>query len=189
MAISKELQEIYSNYNNQEMFYEAVQLSHPKFGTTTDLYPAPDLYPSPELLPNMQEYTTSVFLVKANENKYFNVDGNPTLFLAYPFSLVAPSVGDNNQDIQVVFSNITREIVDGINLASQDYTVPIKMRYFVFVDSSMDTQITPLEMNLNNISVNEKVINATAQRADLFKYKYPHGGTSIYNNRFKGLLL
>jgi len=189
MAISKKLQEIYSDYDNRDMFYEAISISLPKFGTHTDLYPSPILYPSPNLYPNTQEYATSIFLIRDVENRHFNVDGHETLFLAYPFSLVAPTVGDNNQDIQVVFSNVTSEMIEGIEKASEDYTTPIKMRYFIFVDSSMDTQITPYEMNLNNISVNDKVINATAQRSNLFGYKFPHGGTSIYDNRFKGLLL
>ena len=44
----------------------------------------------------------------------FNVDGQKTLFLAYPFEVIPPSVGDDNQDVQVIFSNITSEIIEGI---------------------------------------------------------------------------
>ena len=157
MAISKELQEIYSDYDNQEMYYDAIELSHPNFGFNQELYPEDDLYPSDTLYPGTVEYSTSVFMIQADE-----------------------------QDIQVVFQNVSREIIEGIEWAARMPEVPIKMRYFIFIDGEKDTQMTPITLTLGSVSADLKQISATAQRADLYKYFAP---TKKYDNRFWGLIV
>ena len=187
--ISNKLKEIYSNYDNHELFYDAIELSHPNFGFSTDLYPSETLYPDDVQYPNATAYSSSVFLIKANEDKQFNVDGVATLFIAYPFSILTPDVGDTQQDLKVVLDNVSREIIEGIERASLNSEIPIKMRYFVFVDGQNDSQITPMTLNLTNVSANLQAVSATATRSDLFKYYFPQGGTSVYDTRFKGLYL
>ena len=186
MAISKELQEIYSDYDNQEMYYDAIELSHPNFGFNQELHPEDDLYPSDTLYPGTIEYSTSVFMIQANEEKLFNVDGIERLFIPYPFAIVPPKVGADEQDIQVVFQNVSREIIEGIEWAAQMPEVPIKMRYFIFIDGEKDTQMTPITLTLGSVSADLKQISATAQRADLYKYFAP---TKKYDNRFWGLIV
>jgi len=186
MALTQELKEIYGNYENQEQVYEAIQLSHPNFAYTHDLFPADDLFPEDAQYPNIDAYGTSIFLIRANENKKFNVDGNETLFLAYPFGVIPPDVGDDNQDIRVVFDNVSRELIQSIEQAAVNAEEPIKMRFFMFIDSSVDTQITPIELRLTNITANLKTVQATGTRSDLYAFKFP---TKSFDTRFKGLYL
>lgn len=186
MAISQKLKEIYGNYYDTSNYYEAIEVSHPNFNFGTDLYPDEIVYPNTVLYPGTVEFGTSKWLIQSNENMYFTVDGVEQLFLAYPFGLVPPEVGSDQQDLQIVFDNVSREIIDGIELASENSEIPIKLRYFIFVDDEIDSQITPITLNLTNISANLQSISATATRADLFKYQFP---TKIYGTGFEGLYI
>ena len=98
-------------------------------------------------------------------------------------------MGADEQDLRIVFDNVSRDIIQGIELASAQPETPIKLRYFIFVDGETDSQITPMELTLKDIVVNARTIQATAQRADLYKYYFPSGGTSRYDQRFAGLML
>jgi len=188
MAISARLHDIYSNHDNTELFYEAIELSHPNFAFNQGLYPADDLFPNDLQYPDIGIYASSVYLIQANDHMEKNVDGNKTLFLAYPFGLVTPSVGDDQQDLGVVFDNVSLDIIKGIEKAAQNPEVPIKLRYFIYVDGDMDSQITPLTLSLTNISADLNSIQATATRSNLYDYMFPNNN-SYYDNRFKGLML
>ena len=186
MAISQELKKIYADYDNKDMYYQALELQHPNFGFKTPLYPSKTLYPSKSLYPANTPYSTSVYLIQANDNMKFNVDGHDTLFLAYPFGIVPPKAGADEQDLQIVFQNVSHEIIEGIELASKNPEIPIKMRYFIYIDGKTDSQITPIVLTLKNISANMTSIQATAQRSDLYRYTFP---TKVFGTEFKGLYL
>ena len=186
MALSSKLKQIYGDYDNQELFYEALQLTHPNFSFPVDVMPTDVLFPSNNQNPNSTPLSTSKFLIQANDFMEFNVDGHKTVFAPYPFGVIAPEVGSDNQDLTIVFDNVSRDIIEGIELASDRSDIPIKMRYFIFVEGEADTQITPIELTLANISADLQKISATAQRADLFKYQYP---TKVFDTRFRGLYL
>ena len=158
MAISKELQELYSDHKNTARYYEAIELTHSSF-------------------------TGPVNLIMNDVNKSFmGID-----FQAYPFGLVPPEVGSPNQDLAIVFDNVSFELIQHLNLAYiSNSNEPIKIRYFVFMDGSTSSEITPIELSLSNVQVNHSSITGVAKRADLFNYRFP---MIKYDARFKGLLL
>ena len=158
MAISKELQELYSDHKNTARYYEAITLSHSSF-------------------------IGDVHLIMNDVNlSFMGID-----FQAYPFGLVPPEVGSPNQDLSIVFDNISFELIQHLNLAyASNSNEPIKLVYYVFMENSLQSEITPIELSLSNVQVNQATITGVAKRADLFSYKFP---MVKYDARFKGLFL
>ena len=160
-SVTEELRDLYCNYDATGEFYEGIELSHPEFTNGTE------------------------YLLRYTTNKEFYVDGVKKLFQAFPMSVIPPKVGANNQDVSIVLDNVTNELIEQIELAAKTPDVPIKVRYFVFIDSSSVSQIDPITLHITNISASARVIQATATRPDLFKYRVP---SKMYDSRFEGLM-
>lgn len=190
MAISNELKKIYSNYSDSRMFYDAVQLSHPNFNVANvTCYPYETKYPSDTLYPSDVDRTAqSFFLVRDSVNHIFQIaDGSTQIFLAYPFNIIQPQVGSDQMDIGIVLDNVSLEIINNIELASQNQSVPIVMTFSVYMDGDMTSQITPISLALTEIVVDMFTISCKASRVDLFSRKLPHGKNTYYDSSFKGL--
>lgn len=156
--MTDELKKIYSNHSDMRMHYEAVELSHSTFATR--------------------------YLIRANQNMTF--DG--VEYEAFPFSIIEPEKGDVQQDINIVFDNVSLELISTLELASTQHT-PIRMVYKVFTDGEVGSQNTPITLSLTNVVVDAKTIQATATRPDLYARKFPYGNTTIYDKKFVGLYL
>jgi len=163
--ISDELKQIYTNHSDTRMFYDAIELTHVNFSPT------------------------SKYLIRANEDMTLNVDSTPTLFQAFPFNIVMPEQGSDQQDIAIVLDNVSQEIIAEIESASSNPETPIKLTYRIYIDDDLDTQITPIILYLTNIVVDNYVISATATRSDLYNRRFPFGNTAIFDRRFIGLYL
>lgn len=190
MAISTELKKIYSNYDDTRRFYDTVQLYHPSFNAASiTSYPSETLYPSATLYPTDIDYVAqSFFLVRDDINHTFNLeDASPQLYQAYPFNIIQPQVGEDQQDIGIVLDNVGREIITNIELASQNNSIPIVMTFRVYMDGDAGTQITPISLNLTEIVVDMFSVSCKASRADLFDRRLPHGENTYFNSNFKGL--
>jgi len=190
--ISQDLQEIYTNYNESRMFYEAIQLFHPNFDLQSDdCVPNDGSYPSDTSYPcNFNSSSASFFFIRANDTKSLKLeDGTTVDFYQYPFNVVLPEVGSDQQDIGIVLDNIVPQLSKEIQSAVLNPEIPIEMTYRIYIDGSDESQITPIKMSLTNIVADARTITAKASRVDLYKRKFPYGIDAYYNSRFQGLFL
>lgn len=166
--ISDTLKRIYSNYNESRIFYDALELSHPNFINTH-------------------------YIVRANKDATLNIGETAgselVIFRAYPFNVVLPEVGSDQQDIGIVFDNVSKQMIDEIEAASASPEYPIKMKYRVYLIDSPESQITPIELTITSLNVTATTVSATATRSNLYARRFPFGNTSTYNRRFSGLYL
>lgn len=192
MALTQALKEIYTHHDEKRRHYDTVQFYHPNFGGyNTDAYPSETSYPSVTSYPSdLDIVSQSRFLVQNTENMTFNIeDGSTQIFIAFPFKLMLPEAGSDQQDIGVVLDNVSLELINEIESASLNTEVPIKMIYRVYIDGSTYAQNTPIELSITNLSVDMNSITATATRANLYDRRFPFGETTVYDRRFKGLYL
>lgn len=191
MALSAELKKIYSDYSDTRQYYDTVQLFHPTFNSgIVDYYPSDISYPSDSSYPNDVDYVSqSYFLVRDKVDHSFLLDDGVTLqtFSAYPFNVVQPQVGEDQQDIGIVLDNVSRELLANIELAATSST-PIVMTFRVYMDGDNNSQIAPISLNLTEIVVDMFQVSCKASRTDLFKRKFPFGDNTYYKYNFKGLL-
>ena len=191
MAISTDLKEIYSNYEDSRRFYDTVQLYHPLFkpdGVTC--YPSLDNLPSDTLYPSeVDEVEQSYFLVRDITDHTFDLEVDTGItFASYPFNIIQPQVGEDQQDIGIVLDNVSRELLSNIEVASQTST-PIRMTFRVYMDGDTTSQITPITLSLTEIVVDMFTVSCKASRTDLFKRKLPFGENTYFNANFKGLTI
>ena len=215
MAISNELKEIYSNYDDSRLFYDAVSLYHPNFDVVNiTTYPSDITYPSETLYPGVSEFTATAYPsdtkypsltlypsdINQNAQSFFLVrdtvnhnlqraDGRIQTFVAYPFNIIQPQVGEDQQDIGIIFDNVSLEIIENIELAATNTSVPIVMTFSVYMDGDTAQQITPISLALTEIVVDMFTVSCKASRVDLFKRKLPFGENTYYLTNFKGLIL
>ena len=192
MAITTELKEIYSNYEDTRRFYDTVQLYHPSFNASSvTAYPSATMYPSTTLYPTDIDYIAqSFFLVRDSVNHTFNLEGAVSqLFTAYPFNVIQPQVGEDQQDIGIILDNVSQEILANIELAAVNNSIPIIMTFRVYMDGDTDSQITPISLALTEIVVDMFSVSCKASRVDLFDRRLPFGDNTYYDENFKGLLL
>ncbi len=191
MALTEELKEVYTNYADTRMHYDAISLYHPAFKVyDTTMLPSETSYPSDTSYPEEFNVTlNSHHLIRSNVDAFLEVDGETVLFKAYPFNIVPPEQGSDQQDVQVVLDNVAREIIQAIEDASHYPEIPIVLTYRVYIDGSVLEQITPIRLTLTNITVNTSTIQATATRSDLYNRRFPYGQNSHYDNKFVGLYL
>jgi len=192
VAISTELKKIYSNYDDSRMFYDTVQLFHPNFNTENiTCYPSTTKYPSATLYPSaVDKNAQSFFLVRDSVNHNFQIaDLSTQTFVAYPFNLIQPQVGEDQQDIGIVLDNVSLEIINNIELAAENTSVPIVMTFSVYMDGNTASQITPISLALTEIVVDMFTVSCKASRTDLFKRKLPFGENTYFDSKFKGLVI
>lgn len=191
MAITTELAEIYSNYQDTRRFYDTISLYHPSFNAeSVDVYPSATSYPSAASYPAEIDYTAqSFFLVRDDINHSFDLeDATTQLFEAYPFNVIQPQVGEDQQDIGVVLDNVSREVLANIELASNNTSVPIVMTFRVYMDGDTESQITPISLALTEVVVDMFTVSCKASRTDLFSRTVPFGQNTYYDYKFKGLI-
>lgn len=193
MALSNDLKQIYSNYSDTRQFYDTVQLYHPNFNSgLANYFPSEGRYPSDTLYPGDIDYRAqSYFLIRNIEDKDFYLDDGVTLqtFTAYPFNIIQPQVGEDQQDIGIVLDNVSRELIASIELAAQNQSVPIVMTFRVYMDGDLNSQITPISLNLTEVVVDSKTVSCKASRTDLFSRRFPFGLNTYYDQNFKGLII
>ena len=192
MALTQALKEIYSNYNETRQFYDTVQMYHPNFNVTQDLpYPSETSYPGETEYPSeINKPSQSFFLVRDTADHSFKLeDGSTQTFYAYPFNIIQPEIGSDQQDIGIVLDNVSLELISAIELASENQSVPIQMTFRVYIDGDDTPQITPIVLGLTELSVDMRTVTCKASRVDLNKRKFPFGKTAYFDQRFQGLYI
>lgn len=191
--LTNDLKRIYTSHAETRMYYDTIQLYHPNFEGSQDyVYPRNNSYPDDLSYPaDVNTDEGSHFLVRNTENMLLNLeeDANEVLFRSYPFNIVQPEVGSEQQDMALVLDNVSLELISELEKAIELPDTPIKMTYRVYIEGNQNPQITPIDLDLSNIVVDMESISCTATRANLYERRFPYGASTIYDSRFIGLFL
>lgn len=191
--LTEALKKIYTSHSNTLMYYDTIQLYHPNFeGSQNFVYPRDDSYPDDLSYPSdVNTDEGSHFLVRNTENMLLNLQDNTNevLFRSYPFNIVPPEVGSEQQDISIVMDNVSLELISELEKAIEQPDTPIKMTYRVYIEGSQNPQMTAIELELSNIVVTMSSISCTATRSNLYERRFPFGKQTVYDSRFEGLYL
>ncbi len=189
--ISEQLQTIYANYNDTRRYYDTISLYHPNFDLDFgDCVPSITEFPRLDLYPCEGDKSVGYFLIRDVEEHILRLeDGSTVTFKPYPFNIEMPEVGSEQQDINIVLDNVLPELSNQIQRAILNPTIPIKMTYRTYIEGSDEVQMSPITLSLTNLTATGKGITAKASRVDLYKRKFPYGGTTVFDRRFQGLWL
>lgn len=161
MALSPELQRIYASAPVNTVAYEALVLTHPAWAEPVAII------------------TNTV----TNTTKNFN--GQPIEFTAAVFEVQLPKRDDLGVvQLSVSFPIVTRRMMELITQAETART-PISATMLVFIDASMDSQIDPIELQLDAVAINEEEVTGIASRIDLINKIFPRA--IVRPDNFPGL--
>ena len=148
MTISLELQRVYSSNPVGVTTYDALLLTHPDWDTDM------------AYITNTIEYRT------------FNLLGQSVTFTPATFVIRLPTRNDLGiVDFEVTFP-LTYDAMTLINLAEPS-GVPITATLTTYLDSSLDPQMEPIVLQLDNLAINDTNVTGRAQRIDLLNRMYP----------------
>ena len=164
MALSEELKEVYTSNRIDTRFYDTLELSHPEFS---------------------QVY----YIVRDNESHSWEIESGTVTFTPYPFSLILPEAGSNQQDLSLTFDNVDRTFMAELERASSNIKIPITATYRVYIDHSTANQINPVTLLITSVIADPFTVQATASRPSLYEKKLPTGREAFYDKRFRGLWL
>lgn len=150
MAISQDLQRVYSSNPTGVTFYDALYLSHPTW--PVDL----------------------AYITNTIEDKTFNLYGEPVVFKPASFEIKLPTRNDLGiVEFEILFP-LTYTTIELVDLAevSDD---PITATLVTYLDGSPDPQMEPITLQLDTIALNDTNGIGRAQRIDLLNRMYPRG--------------
>lgn len=148
MALTPELKRIYSSSPNGVNFYESLYLTHPDWDTAL------------------------AYITNSVEPLTFNRNGTPTLFNPGSFAIALPKRDDLGLvDLAITFP-ITSQTITLIDLAEPS-GIPITAEVSVYLASSIDPQMDPIVLQLDNIQLGNETGTGIAQRIDLLNRAYP----------------
>lgn len=98
-------------------------------------------------------------------------------FLPIPFSFVLPPNNtQGNQDLSFAICNIGREIMEEVEAAVANPSIPIKCTYRVYLDEpdTAPQNDPPIELSISQINFTLDTVSATARRFDMLNYTFPN---------------
>lgn len=148
MTISAELQRIYSSAPVNITFYNALYLSHPNWAEPL------------------------AYITNTVEERTFKLNGADVLYKPASFTIRLPA----RNDLGIVEFSIdfpmTSTTVDNLDLA-ENSGEPITAILTTYIDSSLDPQMEPVQLQIDKVSMTAESGTATAQRIDLINRAYP----------------
>lgn len=149
MTLTAELQKVYSSAPNNVQFYEGLVLTHPAWNEPIAIA------------------TNTVSPLDKTLN------GKNIQFIPASFTITLPRRDDFGLvELAVNFPLVSREMVDLIELAEKAQK-PITATLAVYLDSSPDPQMTPIELQLNQVTMTEDTVSGIASRIDLLNKIFP----------------
>lgn len=146
--ISDDLKRIYVSAPVNVTAYEALHLSHPAW---------------PEAI---------ALITNSIEPRTFNLKGVPVEFQPATFSIRLPKRDDLGLvDFEVVIP-LTAKVAKLIALAEIAAT-PISAALTVYIDGQADEQITPIELQMDQVAMSNEYASGRAQRIDLLNRAFP----------------
>lgn len=174
------------------MFWDCVQLMHPNFNVPADSpYPSDTSFPSDLSYPREIDINAqSFYLIRNDTDKTLKLeDGSSQIFRAYPFNVIQQEVGSDQIDIGIVLDNVSLEILNAIEDAAKNTSVPIQMTFSVYMEGDDTPQITPIQLALTEVVVDLFSVSCKASRVDLFKRRFPFGKNTYFLSNFTGLVI
>ena len=149
MAITDNLRRIYSTAPANELFYEALMLSHPAW------------------VENIAIVTNTIVPITKNIGP-LQITFNPAAF-----RITMPRRNDGGLvDLNITFPLASRAMLELLQLAEQGRE-PISVILTVYTDYSDDPQITPIELQMDSIVMTDTEVSGNASRIDLINRAYP----------------
>ena len=152
-ASTPALRQAYASAPGGEDILATLELNHP-------------LWPAPQYLTNAARAFTAPVAA----------GGAPITWLAFPFTLVLPTVdGAGQQTLEVTFTNADPLVRDLVELARQDPTRRITAVYREFLSDALDAgaQSAPLALSFDSIATSNEAVAGRANRSDVLNRRFP----------------
>lgn len=164
MPVSNEIKRIYASAPTDLRYVETISLHHSQFS---------------------QDW----YLNNDDRDWAFDIEDETNhTFLSTPFQLKLPTNNtEGGQELNIVFANFGRAILDELEAAAQVPSEPIQAVYRIYtnVENSPPQNDPPLTMSIHGISVDDSFVTATAGRFDILNKRFPR---ILYNtDHFPGL--
>jgi hypothetical protein len=102
-----------------------------------------------------------------------NLNGEPVIFSPANFSVVLPKRDDLGLvELSINFPIVSRVMVELIERAERSKTA-ITATLAVYVDGLDESQMTPVELQLDQIAITEDFVSGNASRVDLLNRVFP----------------
>jgi len=160
--LDPDLEKVLTDYSEQRVMYETIQLQHPSFTGQPDAV------------------NDSYYLVNHTDKV---IRGGIT-YINFAYALELPTVGENQQTIGIALDNIDQLVQKGIEKAITN-PEPIKLIYRIFIEGSADVKVGPVELQVEQVSVTDQSVNLQCSRPDLYARSFPKGVR--YDQNFRGL--
>jgi len=113
-------------------------------------------------------------------------DNTLVTFNPLGMSIVNPTIGSNQQDMQIVLDNTNLQLVGELNLAAQNISESIVFNYNVYIDGFLNPQASDIKLTLRNIRISKEQLSATASSKDTIGKGFL---SEKFDARFKGLFI
>ena len=137
MEMTEKLKTMYSSNIVEQLAYDTVEVYHPNFTETFYL---------------VADYKPHTFKLE---------DGTYRDFQPFGFTITRPDVGSNQQDMQFNFSNVGQVGITQMELAAEDTSVSVTLKFRVYIDGDVEPQTAVLELQLTNITATSMSISGT----------------------------
>lgn len=149
MALTPELQAIYTSAPANVSFYEGLVLSHPTWDGVVAIMT-----------------NTAVEKTKL-------LNGDPITFSPASFSVTLPKRDDLGLvELSINFPIVSRTMVELIERAERSQTA-ITATLAVYIDGADESQMTPVELQLDQIALTEDFVSGNASRVDMLNKVFP----------------
>jgi hypothetical protein len=101
------------------------------------------------------------------------LNGVPITFKPASFTIALPKRDDYGLvELSINFPLVSREMVERIELAEKSQK-PITATLAVYLDVEDESQMTPIELMLNQVGMTEEAVTGIATRVDLLNKVFP----------------
>jgi len=165
--ISEALQRVYASAPVDDHYIECMSISHPSMLFTT-------------------RYITNEF---GGVTAGLEDSGGNQTFDYLPFAVMPPRAGEEaNLQLQVVISNVGRDLIDELEAAATDPTTPLIVVYRVYLATDLTTPQNdpPTTLDIRAVTVTNSIVSFTAGITNLRTMRFP---AQLYTTElFPGLL-
>jgi len=163
-TIDPELKKVLEDYSDERVLYDTIQLKHPSFVG--------------EPLAEGDSY----YLVNHTDT----VTRSGITFICFPFSVVLPEVGSNQQTLSLALDNTDQLVQKAIEKAQQNPQA-IECLYRTYIEGSNSPKVGPIHLQVEGVTIKEQAVTLECTRPDIYKRTFPMGVR--YDSKFKGLMI
>lgn len=125
------------------------------------------------------DFVTPLRFVNSRED----IVSNGNNYIAFPFEITLPSEdGETISDVQLVISNIDRQITEAVRSSSNDITVTASV---ILASSPDEIEAGPYSLTLKSVSYNAMTVSGSLRWENILDLEYP--GYKFTPSQFPGL--